>query len=95
MKKITILIALMVTSLGFAQQVVIENFEDPATYKLEGGFAGVKSSITPDPAAGGTNLNVLKLDVSGPGAGVEVYQGEVVEPKNFKIKAFAGNFRCS
>ncbi|KAB1154849.1 T9SS type A sorting domain-containing protein [Flavobacterium luteum] len=86
MKKITILIALMITSLGFAQQVVIENFEDPTNYTLQGGFAGVTSSITPDPAAGGTYLNVLKLNVSGPGAGVEVYEGEVVNLLKSKIK---------
>ncbi len=85
MKKITLLITLMITSLGFAQQVVIENFEDPANYKLENGFGGLRSSITTDPASGGTNLNVLKLDVSS-AAGSQVWQGESLLPQNSKIK---------
>jgi hypothetical protein len=75
----------MITSLGFAQQVVIENFEDPSTYKREGGFGKLVSSITTDPASGGTNGNVLKLDVNAVG---EVWQGEVVELlKGKKIRA--------
>jgi hypothetical protein len=77
MKKITFLITLMITSLVFAQQEVIENFEDPTSHKLEGGFGGLKSSIVADPAAGGTNSNVLKLDVKAPPA-TEIWQGESV-----------------
>ena len=61
MKKITILITLMLFSFANAQQVVIENFETPATFTVNG-FEGLSSAtIVADPAAGGTRGNGLKL----------------------------------
>ena len=63
MKKITLIFALMITSLGFAQQVLIEDFEStpPATFTFAG-FEGLASAtIVSDPAAGGTRMKGLQL----------------------------------
>jgi hypothetical protein len=75
MKKITLLIALMLSSLGFAQQVVIENFETPSTYTVNK-FEGLSAAtIDADPAAGGTRGSVLKMvsvSTGNPWQGAEV-----------------------
>jgi hypothetical protein len=77
MKKITFLFILMVASLGNAQQVVVQNFETPASYVFNG-FEGLASaSIDVDPAPGGTRLNNLKLvsqTTGNPWQGAEVIQ---------------------
>ncbi|TDD95508.1 T9SS type A sorting domain-containing protein [Flavobacterium cellulosilyticum] len=77
MKKLFFLIMLMISSLGFSQQELIENFEStpPSTYTFAG-FEGLGSaSIVADPAAGGTRLNGLKLvsvSTGNPWQGAEV-----------------------
>lgn len=77
MKKITLLFALMIYSLGNAQQVVVQNFETPASFTFNA-FEGLGgASIDADPAAGGTRLNNLKLvsQTGGqPWQGAEVIQ---------------------
>lgn len=85
MKKITLLITLMITSLGFAQQVLIEDFETaPPTNFTYTGFEGLGSAtIAADPAAGGTRLNGLKL-VNVPTG--QPWQGAEVIVKGKKIK---------
>ena len=63
MKKITTSLFLMICSLGFAQQVLIEDFETapPSSFTFTG-FEGLGSAtIAADPAAGGTRMNGLKL----------------------------------
>lgn len=61
----------MVTFISNAQQVVVQNFETPASYNLNI-FAGLAGSTQPDPVAGGTRGNTLNLVSSSTG---EVYQG--------------------
>lgn len=83
MKKITFFISLMITSLGFAQQVVVQNFETPASYTING-FEGLGSAtIVADPAAGGTNMNGLKLVSVATG---NPWQGATVEQLTTKLK---------
>ena len=59
MKKITILFCLLVTSLGFAQ-VTLEDFEGTAPDLAFSNGPGT-AAIVADPAAGGTNGNVLEI----------------------------------
>ena len=77
MKKITLLLILMIVSLGFSQQVLIQNFETPITYATAGGFEGATASFASDPAAGGVNGQAFK-GVQGPGGnpwqGIEFVQ---------------------
>ncbi|WP_284651994.1 T9SS type A sorting domain-containing protein [Flavobacterium terrisoli] len=77
MKKITLLFILIISALGNAQQVVVQNFETPASYVFNG-FEGLASaSIDVDPAPGGTRLNNLKLvsqSTGNPWQGAEVIQ---------------------
>ena len=77
MKKITILFTLFVTALGFSQQVVVQNFETPASYTYTV-FEGLSSAtIESDPAAGGTRMNSLKLvsqSSGNPWQGAEIVQ---------------------
>jgi hypothetical protein len=83
MKKITLLIALMITSLGFAQQVLIEDFETPASYTFAG-FEGLASaSIQPDPAVGAAKMNGLRLVSQSTG---NPWQGAEVVLQNSKIQ---------
>jgi uncharacterized protein (TIGR02145 family) len=74
-KIVTLLIALLIVSLGYAQQTLIENFETPTSYTVNK-FEGLSAAtIEADPAAGGTRGNVLKMvSVSGgnPWQGAEV-----------------------
>jgi hypothetical protein len=76
MKKITLLFVLITTTLS-AQQVVVQNFETPASFTFVG-FEGLSSaSIDVDPAAGGTRMNNLKLvsqSTGNPWQGAEVVQ---------------------
>ncbi len=60
MKKITLLLTLLISSVCFAQ-VVLENFDGATAPTL--GFANGPGSATivPDPASGGTNGNVLEV----------------------------------
>ncbi len=82
MKKITLLLFLCVSTFGFAQQVVVQNFETPSSFNLNI-FAGLSGSIQPDPVVGGTRINSLNLISSSTG---EVYQGcEIIQLAN-KIK---------
>ncbi len=80
MKKITYLFMLLAVSVGYAQQIVIENFN--GTAPTFAGFGGVTASIEADPAAGGTRGNGFKLVM---GAG-EVYQGGEMFTQSNNIK---------
>lgn len=77
MKKITLLFVLITTTLVSAQQVVVQNFETPASFTFAG-FEGLSSaSIDVDPAIGGTRMNSLKLvsqSTGNPWQGAEVVQ---------------------
>ena len=85
MKKITLLIALMISSLAFAQQVLIQDFETvPPTDYTIAGFAGLASaSRVADPAAGGTRMMGLQLISQSTG---NPWQGAQVLLANSKIK---------
>lgn len=85
MKKITLLIALMITALGFAQQVLIQDFETaPPTDYTFAGFEGLGSaSIVADPAVGGVRGNGLQLVSVSSG---QPWQGAEVVLANSKIK---------
>ncbi|GGD29367.1 T9SS type A sorting domain-containing protein [Flavobacterium orientale] len=83
MKKITLFITLMVISVGFAQQVVVQNFETPSSFTFVG-FEGLGSaSIEMDPEVGGTRMNNLRL-VSQSGG--NPWQGAEVLQQNTLIK---------
>ena len=71
MKKITLLAIILISSLGIAQQVVVQNFETPASFNLNP-FEGLSGSIQPDPVAGGSRINSLKLESFSTG---QTYQG--------------------
>ncbi len=71
MKKITLLAIILISTLGVAQQVVVQNFETPASFNLNP-FEGITGTIQPDPASGGSRINSLKLVSSSTG---QVYQG--------------------
>ena len=59
MKKITLLFALLIFSIGYSQQVVVEDFEGSPDIA---GFEGLGSAtIKDDPATGGTNGKTLEL----------------------------------
>ena len=59
MKKITLLFALLIFSIGYSQQVVVEDFEGSPDVA---GFEGLGSAtIKDDPATGGTNGKTLEL----------------------------------
>jgi len=66
MKKITLLIGLMITSLGFAQQVVIQDFEAGG---LTGTFGGAAAALAPNPSGSGQ----VAMLTSSPGG--TVWQG--------------------
>lgn len=71
MKKITLLFALMAMSIGFSQQVLLQDFEAGG---LDTGFSGIGSAgIVDDPAVGGTRGKVARLAVVA-GAG-DPWQG--------------------
>ncbi|MDP2159959.1 MAG: T9SS type A sorting domain-containing protein [Flavobacterium sp.] len=83
MKKITLLITLLSFSFGFAQQVVVQNFETPSSFTFVG-FEGLASaSIEMDPEVGGTRMNNLRL-VSQSGG--NPWQGAEVLQQNTLIK---------
>ena len=72
MKKITLVVATFImVAVGFAQQVVVQNFETPASFTLNP-FAGLSGSIQADPAPGASRINSLKLISSSTG---QAYQG--------------------
>ncbi|WP_445756101.1 T9SS type A sorting domain-containing protein [Polaribacter sp.] len=73
MKKITLLFALLISSIGFSQQVVVEDFEgSPAI----AGFEGLGSAtIENDPASGGTRGKTFKLVTN---SGGNAWQGAEV-----------------
>lgn len=77
MKKITLLFIIMISFLSFSQQVIVQDFETPSTFNFVG-FEGLGSaSIQPDPEAGGTRLNTLRLvsvTTGNPWQGAEVIQ---------------------
>jgi hypothetical protein len=77
MKKITSLLFLLTISLGFAQQVVVQNFDTPTSFTFAD-FEGLGgASIQPDPALGGTRINCLRLlsvSTGNPWQGAEVVQ---------------------
>jgi hypothetical protein len=77
MKKITsFLMMLLTVTFGFAQQEVVQDFEDNETFFFAG-FGGLDASIEADPATGGTNGNTLQLVTSESG---NVWQGgEIVQ----------------
>jgi hypothetical protein len=68
MKKFTLLFTLLITSLVFSQQVVIENFDTtPAAYTFVGFEKLGSASIATDPAVNGTKGNNLKMVSSSTG----------------------------
>jgi hypothetical protein len=69
MKKITLFIALLMVSVGFSQQSVIQDFE--AAGSLGDPFGGAASEVVADPENGGTRGQVAKLT----GVAGEVWQG--------------------
>lgn len=73
MKKITLLFAFLITSIGFAQQEVVEDFEGSPSIA---GFEGLTSAtIVDDPATGGTRGKTYQLVTSttgNPWQGAEV-----------------------
>jgi hypothetical protein len=72
MKKITLVLAFLAVSLGYGQQVLIEDFESGSA--LDGGFSGLaSSSVVADPEAGGSRGQVARLEVVA-GAG-DPWQG--------------------
>ncbi|MBT4413730.1 MAG: hypothetical protein HOC83_06535, partial [Polaribacter sp.] len=61
MKKITLLLVILITSLGYSQQAILENFEGTApTIKITNDANG-SVAIVVDPEVAGTHGNVLKL----------------------------------
>ncbi|MFK7832739.1 MAG: T9SS type A sorting domain-containing protein [Winogradskyella sp.] len=70
MKKITFLMILLISSLGYAQVTVVQDFEAGG---IDGGFGnGVSAGIVADPASGGTNGMVAQIIA---GAGGNIWQG--------------------
>jgi hypothetical protein len=70
MKKITFLMILLMTSLGYAQLVTVQDFEAGG---IDAGFGdGVATAILADPASGGTNGMVAQIIA---GAGGNIWQG--------------------
>ena len=69
MKKITLLLALLLVSVGFAQQTVIQDFE--AAGGLGDPFGGASASVVADPENGGTRGQVAMLSATGG----DVWQG--------------------
>ncbi len=67
MKKITLLFTFLITSFGFSQQVLIEDFEGSTPVE---GFGGVTTSVEAAPS--GSNGNSLKIVAV---AGGQVWQG--------------------
>jgi hypothetical protein len=83
MKKITLLLAVIVSGFANAQQVVIENFETPANYSINK-FEGLSdAAVVTDPAVSGTRGNVLKMVSVSTGNG---WQGAEVIFTSSKIK---------
>lgn len=77
MKNFTLLCTLFLAHMGFSQQVLIEDFQDPANFTLAGfeGLAGV--SIVADPVSGGTRgdgLQLISQATGNPWQGAEVLQ---------------------
>jgi len=70
MKKITLLLALLLVSVGFAQQTVIQDFE--AAGGLGDPFGDAAASVVADPETGGTRGQVAMLSAN---AGGTVWQG--------------------
>ena len=65
MKKITFLLLMLITSFGFSQTIVIQDFEPPATYTGLSGDDGTVSTIVSSP--GGVSGNSLRLEsTTGP-----------------------------
>ena len=69
MRKITLLLALLLVSVGFAQQTVIQDFE--AAGGLGDPFGGASASVVADPENGGTRGQVAMLSATGG----DVWQG--------------------
>lgn len=69
MKKITLLLSLLLTSIGFSQQEVLQDFENGG---LGGVFGRSAGSIVADPETGGTRGDVAMLTAASTG---EIWQG--------------------
>ncbi len=84
MKKITFLLLMAISLTGFAQQVVVQNFETPSSFGPLNAFGGLAASIQPDPVPGGTRINSLNIISSSTG---QFFQGcEIVQLENkFKL----------
>ena len=82
MKKITLLLAFLITSIGYAQQEVVEDFEGSPTIA---GFEGLGSAaIADDPESGGTRGKTFQLVTSTggnpwQGAQVDLASGTILE----------------
>ena len=82
MKKFTLLFFLLSFSLGYSQQIVLENFN--GTPPTPVGFEGLASTaIVADPATGGTHGNVWQLTSQTSG---QPWQGAEIIMNAYKIK---------
>lgn len=70
MKKITLLLSLLITSVGFSQEI-LQDFE---TAGLGDAFGGSSAELVADPQSGGTRGQVAKL-TSSTSAGAQIWQG--------------------
>lgn len=81
MKKITLLLMFITSSLMSAQQVLVQDFETSASFTFAG-FEGLSSAtIDTDPVAGGTRMNNLKLvsqSAGNPWQGAEIVQTDAI-----------------
>ena len=87
MKNITFLLCLLITTLGFSQIVVLEDFEGTTSAPVVNGFEGVGgASVTADPLdAGNSVLEIISVD-SGQG-----WQGASVIMQEHFMNVAAGN----
>lgn len=70
MKRITLLLSLLITSIGFSQEI-LQDFE---TAGLGDAFGGSSAELVADPQSGGTRGQVAKL-TSSTSAGAQIWQG--------------------
>jgi hypothetical protein len=82
MKKITLLFAFLISSIGFSQEVV-QNFENAGA--LGESFGGASGAVVDDPETGGTRGQVAMLSAA---AGGQVFQGVNINLlKNVEVTA--------
>ena len=92
MRKITLLLALLLVSVGFAQQTVIQDFE--AAGGLGDPFGGASASVVADPENGGTRGQVAMLSATGgdvwQGININISQSyELVAEKTMQMDVYS------